>query len=58
MKFSNLEKLVRITAWVRRFIMKMKKSTEAHGTITVEELLDAEKCLIKNEQRTFFKKGI
>lgn len=31
MKFRNLEKLVRVTAWIKRFAMKLKKSTEAYG---------------------------
>jgi len=57
-KYSNLEKLLRITAWVKRFISKLKKSSVNQGTLTVEELREAEKYWIRTEQMKFFKKEI
>lgn len=38
MKFSNIEKIIRITTWVKIFIMRLKISTEVYGTPTAEKL--------------------
>lgn len=44
MKIRNLEKLVRITAWVKIFVIKLKKSTETYSTLIAQDLLAAENC--------------
>lgn len=49
MKFSNLENLMRVTDWIRRFIMKLKKSAEAYGTLISGELLEDLNYLIQNK---------
>lgn len=48
-KLSNMGKLVRITVWVKRFILKLRKPTEICSILTAEELLWAEKYLIQSE---------
>lgn len=54
-KFSNLEKLVRLIDSLKRFAMKLQKSTETYGTLRVAELLKAENYLIQSEQKQFYK---
>ncbi|XP_054709261.1 uncharacterized protein LOC129218966 [Uloborus diversus] len=54
-KFSNMEKLVRITAWVKKSIMKFRKISNIGNTLTAEELIEAENHLIRLEQKIFFK---
>ncbi|XP_054716905.1 uncharacterized protein LOC129226328 [Uloborus diversus] len=54
-KFSNMEKLVRVTAWVKKSIMKFRKISNIENTLTAEELIEAENHLIRLEQKIFFK---
>ena len=53
-KSSSFEKVVRINAWVMRFVSNMKalttKTTRKTGILSVEELLDSEKKLIISAQ--------
>ncbi|GFQ99158.1 integrase catalytic domain-containing protein [Trichonephila clavata] len=53
-KYNNLENVLRITAWLKRFIMMLKKSNVLHGPLTSEELLEAERFWIQVEQEKFF----
>ncbi|GFX01428.1 integrase catalytic domain-containing protein [Trichonephila clavipes] len=53
-KYSNLEKVLRITAWQKRFIKMLKKSDVLHGSLTSEELSEAERFWIQVEQEKFF----
>ncbi|CAL1264768.1 unnamed protein product [Larinioides sclopetarius] len=54
-KYSNLKKLVRVTAWVKRFITNLKNSVKNRNPLTTEEVIDAENFLIRIEQKHFFK---
>ncbi|XP_054706599.1 uncharacterized protein LOC129216409 [Uloborus diversus] len=54
-KFSNMEKLVKITAWVKKSIMKFRKISNIENTLTAEELIETENHLIRLEQKIFFK---
>ena len=52
--FSSFDKLLRITAWVKRFVYncqssKLKKS----GNLAVEEIVDAEEVWIREIQERF-----
>ncbi|GFU83076.1 integrase catalytic domain-containing protein [Trichonephila clavipes] len=42
-KYSNLEKVLRITAWQKRYIKMSKKSNVLPGPLTSEELSEAER---------------
>ncbi|GFY72451.1 integrase catalytic domain-containing protein [Trichonephila inaurata madagascariensis] len=53
-KYSNLEKVLRITAWQKRFIKMLKKSNVLHGPLTSEELSEAERFWTQVEQEKFF----
>ncbi|GFX36867.1 integrase catalytic domain-containing protein [Trichonephila clavipes] len=53
-KYSNLEKVLRITVWQKRFIKLLKKSNILHGSLTSEELPEAERFRIQVEQEKFF----
>ncbi|GFT02249.1 integrase catalytic domain-containing protein [Trichonephila clavipes] len=53
-KYSNLEKVLRITAWQKRFIKILKKSNVLHGPLTSEELSEAERFWIQFEEEKFF----
>ncbi|XP_035228150.1 uncharacterized protein LOC118200306 [Stegodyphus dumicola] len=50
-KFSNLEKLLRVTAWVNRFVAKLRKRACEEGPLTVLEIQEAEEYWIKQVQR-------
>ena len=53
-KFSNLEKLFRVTAWVMRFIRNLRTGKEDEdkqfGEFTVHELVESERIWIKEVQ--------
>ncbi|CAC5412913.1 unnamed protein product [Mytilus coruscus] len=55
--FSNLIRLLRITAWVQRFIRKQKKDTIS-GSLTAKEIEDAKFMWIVQIQRKHFAKEI
>ena len=52
--FSDLERLLRLTAFVVRFVSNLKKSVKktegVYGELAVEELVVAEKLWVKYEQ--------
>ncbi|XP_035206721.1 uncharacterized protein LOC118181656 [Stegodyphus dumicola] len=50
-KFSSLEKLLRVTAWVKRFVAKLRKRACEEGPLTVLEIQEAEEYGIKQVQR-------
>ena len=53
-RFSDLERLLRVTAFVIRFVSNLKKSVkkteDVYGELAVEELVVAEKLWVKYEQ--------
>ncbi|VDI55592.1 Hypothetical predicted protein [Mytilus galloprovincialis] len=55
--FSSLIRLLRITAWVQRFIKKLKKDTIS-GPLTAKEIEDAKFMWIVHIQRKHFAKEI
>ena len=54
-KFSSLSKLLRVTAYVRRFVDRCKKKEIRTGEVTVEEIENAMKLWIKDEQGVIVK---
>ena len=54
-RFNSLERLLRVTAWVRRFIDNLKKKREKRdlkkGSLEVHEIENAEKMWIKDAQK-------
>ena len=54
-KYSNLEKLLRVTAWVKRFVANLKTSFKNSNALTSEDIIEAESFLIQSEQKRFFK---
>ncbi|XP_060597240.1 uncharacterized protein LOC132751135 [Ruditapes philippinarum] len=57
-RFSSLTKLLRVTAFVLRFIQKLKKVKRKYGYLECEELLEAENMWIKHIQETHFQSDI
>ncbi|XP_054721782.1 uncharacterized protein LOC129231449 [Uloborus diversus] len=53
-KYSDLEKLLRVTAWTMRFIAKLRKSSNMQGALITEELQKADNLLIRCEQKRHF----
>ena len=54
-KYSSLDRLLKVTAWIKRFLSCLKNKVEGREMqsserLTREELLDAEKCWIKAVQ--------
>ena len=49
-RFSSLTKLLRVTAWVVRFIKKLKRNLTTTGPIQTSEMDDAEKLWIAHIQ--------
>ena len=41
--YSSLSKLIRVTAWILRFIRKLKHKKKETGPLTASELKDAKK---------------
>ena len=54
-KFSSLSKLLRVTSYVRRFVDRCKKKEIRTGEVTVEEIENAMKLWIKDEQGVIVK---
>lgn len=58
-KYGNLQQLLRVTAYVLRFIKKCKnKSLSQSRSLTASELLDAEKVWISSVQLSSYKEEI
>ncbi|GBM06747.1 hypothetical protein AVEN_62991-1 [Araneus ventricosus] len=49
--YSSLRRLYRVTAWIKRFIKRVKKIVTTKGPLTTEELEEAEMHWIQVEQR-------
>ena len=56
--FSSYYKVKKALCWLRRFVTFMKQKQCSQGHITVTELNDAERVIIKHVQRTSFNKEI
>ncbi|XP_045158778.1 uncharacterized protein LOC123524558 [Mercenaria mercenaria] len=54
MKYSSVTKLLRVTAYVRGFIGKMKKEKYSSQSLTSKEIQEAEDMWIKHVQHTNF----
>ena len=53
-RFSSLTKLLRVTAWVVRFIKKLKRNLTTTGPIQTSEMGDAEKLWIAHIQSVHY----
>ena len=56
-RYSTMSRLVRVTAWILRFIENCQhssKESRSKGELTVEELSDSEYSIIKSMQKTAF----
>lgn len=52
---SSAHRLIRVTAWIIRFVSNIKKNaTRAHGPLTAEEYVTAEVYSIRDEQKEHF----
>ncbi|GIY70400.1 reverse transcriptase [Caerostris darwini] len=49
-KFSNLGKLLRVTAWVKRFVAKLRKKICESGTLSAAEIKEAEEYWVRGVQ--------
>ena len=59
-RYSKFVRLVRVTAWVLRFIdnCRSKKENRLSSELTVEELSDSENSIIRSMQRAYFGREI
>ncbi|XP_077508788.1 uncharacterized protein LOC144120265 [Amblyomma americanum] len=53
-RYSSFIRLIRVTAWVLRFVSRMRRRNDEVGALTAEELDQAEIFWIRNEQREGF----
>ncbi|XP_077547596.1 uncharacterized protein LOC144159783 [Haemaphysalis longicornis] len=53
-RFSSLSKLLRVTAWVLRYVKNLKEEANVTGPLTTEEVQHAEHYLIRVEQQLHF----
>ncbi|XP_077536014.1 uncharacterized protein LOC144148339 [Haemaphysalis longicornis] len=53
-RFSSLSKLLRVTAWVLRYVKNLKQEDKVTGPLTTEEVQNAEHYLIRVEQQLHF----
>lgn len=52
--YSSFIKLIRVTAWIKRFINNVKQQGQRSGLLTSEEIIEAEKFWIKTTQNDTF----
>ena len=57
-RYSKLKRVLRVTAWIKRFIANMKTKTKTKGELTADELFEAEKYWIKTTQNQSFSQEI
>lgn len=57
-KYSKLKTVLRVTAWIKRFITNTRSSTKMSGELTAEELIEAGKHWIKVIQNQSFSSEI
>ena len=53
-RFSSYEKTIRVVGWVKRFVDKCQRKSAETGSLTVQELENAEKEVFKEVQRESF----
>ncbi|XP_077491913.1 uncharacterized protein LOC144102539 [Amblyomma americanum] len=53
-RYSSFIRLIRVTAWVLRFVSRMRRRNDEVGALTAEELDQAEIFWIRNEHREGF----
>ncbi|XP_040071825.1 uncharacterized protein LOC120844234 [Ixodes scapularis] len=56
--YSSFNKLVRVTAWIKRFVNNIKQQGQRRGALTSDEIIDAEKYWIAATQMQAFPKEI
>ncbi|KAF0310785.1 hypothetical protein FJT64_018349 [Amphibalanus amphitrite] len=49
--FSSWNKYRRVVAWIHRFVSNARSKIKKRGQLTVEELLEAERFIIKEDQK-------
>ena len=54
-KFSSLSRLIRVSAWILRFVKKLKRNRQLHGPLSSAELNEAKVLWIKHLQNQHFK---
>lgn len=59
-RVSSFERLIRITAWIKRFINNCKGKQEPHScsTLSSTELIAAKLTLLKHSQRAFYQQEL
>ena len=53
-RYSSFSKLIRVTAWVLRFIQKTRKQSSSSGELTAREILLAEEHWILQKQKQYY----
>ncbi|KAG1936575.1 hypothetical protein F2P79_018552 [Pimephales promelas] len=54
MKYSKLKRVLRVTAWIKRFVHNASSSSKMRGELTADEMFEAEKYWIKLTQERSF----
>lgn len=54
LKYSKLKRVLRVTAWIKRFVHNASSSSKMRGELTADELFEAEKDWIKVTQNSSF----
>ncbi|KAI3361584.1 hypothetical protein L3Q82_013724, partial [Scortum barcoo] len=52
-KYSKLQNVLRVTAWIKRFNYNCRTKEKRRGDLTVEELSEAERYWIQETERPF-----
>lgn len=53
-RFSSYQRMLRVVAWVNRFVSKCRKLPVGSGTLTYAELNSSVKIVVRSSQRTHF----
>ncbi|XP_056094778.1 uncharacterized protein LOC130073406 [Rhinichthys klamathensis goyatoka] len=54
LKYSKLKRVLRVTAWIKRFVHNTSSSSKMRGELTADEMFEAEKYWIKVTQDSSF----
>lgn len=57
-RYGKLKRVLRVTAWIKRFIANAQTKTTTRGELTVDEIFKAGKCWIKTTQNQSFSQEI
>lgn len=57
-RYGKLKRVLRVTAWIKRFIENALTKTKTRGELTADELFEAEKYWIKTTQNQSFSQEI